>query len=173
MTPLSDPPTQTAELVTEALRILAWREPASAAVGAGSGDDDQLPFCLWQSVLGIHQRIVVVQECPQFRGTTSQTAEDVGHEPGLRRSHRRVSADQAASSRAPSRHYASAGSRPKSPSSRRTGCTATQPRGGELVCSTPSIWPQPGQLSWSAGAVLTARPAALAARSHRSVLARR
>jgi hypothetical protein len=44
--PLSVPPTQTAELVTEALRILAWREPASAAVDAGSGDDDQLPFCL-------------------------------------------------------------------------------------------------------------------------------
>ena len=58
-----------------------------AVIGAGRGDDHQLPFRLAQAVLAVHQRVVVVEKRPQFGRPVTERTEDVRHETGFLRYH--------------------------------------------------------------------------------------
>ena len=56
-----------------------------AVVGPRGGDDDQLALGLGQAVVGVHQRVVVVEERPQLPRAAGERAEHVRHEAGLLR----------------------------------------------------------------------------------------
>jgi len=54
-----------------------------AVVGTRGGHHHEFALGLGQSLVGVHQRVVIVEERPQLGGAASQRPEDVGHEAGL------------------------------------------------------------------------------------------